>query len=69
MIAASRYDISGNINLILIQSFFQSISELTMVKLSVGMATGATYLGAKAAGKSIPRNFQDNVEKFFHYKS
>jgi len=46
-----------------------SISELTMVKLSVGMATGATYLGAKAAGKSIPRNFQDNVEKFFHFKS
>ena len=40
-----------------------------MVKLSVGMATGATYLGAKAAGKSIPRNYQDNVEKFFHYKS
>ena len=40
-----------------------------MVKLSVGMATGATYLGAKAAGKSIPRNFQDNVEQFFHFES
>ena len=48
---------------------FQCISELTMVKLSVGMATGATYLGAKAAGKSIPKTFQKNVEKFFHFKS
>merc|ERR1711872_1216088 len=46
-----------------------SISELTMVKLSVGMATGATYLGAKAAGKSIPKKFHENVEKFFHFKS
>ena len=48
---------------------FQSISELTMVRLSVGMATGATYLGVKAAGKSIPKNFQENVEKFFHFIS
>jgi len=46
-----------------------SIRELTMVKLTVGMATGATYLGAKAAGQYMPRNFQNNVEKFFHYKS
>jgi len=46
-----------------------TISELTMVKLSVGMATGAAYLGAMSAGKYIPRNYQDNVEKFFHYKS
>jgi len=46
-----------------------SISELTMVKLSVGMATGAAYLGAKAAGKSIPKTFEKNVEKFFHFKS
>jgi len=46
-----------------------SISELTMVRLRVGMATGATYLGVKAAGKSIPKNFQDNVEKFFHFTS
>ena len=40
-----------------------------MVKLSVGMATGAAYLGAKAAGETIPKTFQKNVEKFFHFKS
>ena len=40
-----------------------------MLKLRVGMATGATYLGVRAAGKSIPKNFEDNVEKFFHIKS
>lgn len=44
------------------------VPELTMVQLSVGMATGATYLGARASGNSLPRNYQDNVEKFFHHK-
>ena len=43
------------------------LAEFTMVKLSVSMATGAAYLGAKAAGTLIPRN-QENVEKFFSFK-
>jgi len=46
-----------------------SIPELTMVKLGVSMATGATYLGARAANKQIPKSFQKNVETFFHFKS
>ena len=48
---------------------FQTVSELTMVKLKVSMATGATYLGAEAAKKSIPKKFKENVEEFFHYKA
>ena len=47
----------------------QTISELTMVKLSVSMAIGASYLGARAARKSVPKSFQNNVEQFFHFKS
>jgi len=43
--------------------------ELTMVKLKVGMATGASYLGARAAKKTFPKRYQDNIEKFFHYRA
>jgi len=46
-----------------------TISELTMVKLSVSMAIGASYLGARAAKKSVPKSFQNNVEQFFHFKA
>ena len=49
--------------------YLQTISELTMVKLSVSMAIGASYLGARAAQKSVPKSFQNNVETFFHFKS
>ena len=34
---------------------FQCVKELTMVQLSVGMATGAAYLGSKVAGHYLPR--------------
>ena len=47
----------------------QTVTELTMVKLKVSMATGATYLGAEAAKKKIPQTFKENVEEFFHYKA
>ena len=40
-----------------------------MVKLSVSMAIGASYLGARAAKKSVPKSFQNNVEQFFHFKA
>ena len=33
----------------------QCVKELTMVQLSVGMATGAAYLGSKVAGHYLPR--------------
>jgi len=46
-----------------------AVPELTMVKLSVSMATGATYLGARAAKKTIPKTFNRNVEQFFHFQS
>ena len=52
-----------------LSDYFQTISELTMVKLSVSMAIGASYLGARAAQKSVPKSFQNNVEQFFHFKS
>ena len=29
---------------------------------------GATYLGARAAKKSLPKTFPENVVKFFHFK-
>jgi len=45
------------------------IAEYTMVQLNVGMATGAAYLGAKEAGWRLPRNFQNNVIKFYHHVS
>ena len=38
-----------------------------MVQLSVGMATGAAYLGAREAGHYLPRNYGDNVQMFFHF--
>jgi len=44
------------------------VPELSMVSLNVGMATGAAYLGARAAKRTIPRNYDDNVKKFFHFK-
>ena len=47
----------------------QTVTELTMVKLKVSMATGATYLGAEAAKKNISKKFKENVEEFFHYKA
>jgi hypothetical protein len=34
----------------------------------VGMAAGASYLAAAAAGHQIPRDYSSNVEVFFHYK-
>ena len=37
------------------QSNVQCVKELTMVQLSVGMATGAAYLGSKVAGHYLPR--------------
>jgi len=43
------------------------VKELTMVQLSVGMATGAAYLGSKVAGHYLPRNYGENVQTFFHY--
>jgi len=46
-----------------------AVSELTMVRLSVGMATGAAYLGAKASGSNMPTKFSDNVEQFFHFST
>lgn len=45
------------------------VGEVTMVQLSVGMATGAAYLGAREAGHHLPRNYQDNVQMFFHFKA
>jgi len=46
-----------------------TVPELTMVKLSVSMATGAAYLGARAAKQSLPKSFKKNVEQFFHFKA
>jgi len=46
----------------------EDISELTLVELSVGMATGAAYLGAEAAGYELPRDYKKNVREFFHFK-
>ncbi|XP_023348203.1 N-acetyl-D-glucosamine kinase [Eurytemora carolleeae] len=46
----------------------QSIPELSLVELAVGMATGATYLGAQAADYNLPRDYSKNVKQFFHYK-
>jgi len=43
------------------------VKELTMVRLETTMATGAAYMGAKEAGIYLPRNYQDNVQTFFHY--
>ena len=47
----------------------QTVPELTMVKLSVSMATGAAYLGARAAKQTLPKSFQKNVEQFFHFQA
>lgn len=44
------------------------IESYTMVKLKIGMATGAAYLGAKSAAQSLPRNYANNVVTFFHSK-
>jgi len=43
------------------------VNELTMVQLTVGMATGAAYLGAKPAGHYLPRSYTDNVQTFYQY--
>jgi len=44
------------------------ITELTLVELCVGSATGASYLGGQAAGHYIPRDYSKNVKAFYHYK-
>jgi len=46
----------------------EDITEVTLVELTVGVAAGATYLGAEAAGFQIPRDYSKNVRQFFHYK-
>jgi len=45
-----------------------AVREVSLVKLVVGMAAGASYLAAAAAGHQIPRDYRSNVEVFFHYK-
>lgn len=45
-----------------------NLREVSLVKLVVGMAAGASYLGAKAASHQIPRDYSKNVEVFFHYE-
>jgi len=46
----------------------EAVRELSLVKLVVGMAAGASYLAAAAAGHQIPKDYSSNVEVFFHYK-
>jgi len=46
----------------------EEISELTLVELCVGSATGAAYLGGQAAEHYIPRDYSKNVKAFYHYK-
>jgi len=45
------------------------VDELTMVQLCEGMAAGAAYLGAEAAGHYLPRNYVANVKTFYHYEA
>ena len=52
----------------------QCVKELTMVQLSVGMATGAAYLGSKVAGHYLPRwakgmVFENIVKRFSDWKT
>lgn len=46
----------------------EAIKSYTMVKLKIGMATGAAYLGAKEAGENLPKNYANNVVAFFRSK-
>ena len=44
----------------------QCVKELTMVQLSVGMATGAAYLGSKVAGHYLPRWAKEVIDVYMN---
>ena len=41
------------------------IEKIKLVKLKVGSSVGAMNLGTKAAGFSMPMNYDDNIEMFY----
>jgi len=46
----------------------EHITEASLVELAVGMAAGASYLGAAAVDFHLPRDYSKNVRQFFNYK-
>lgn len=44
------------------------VEELSLLKLTVSVSIGATYLAAKAINFNLPRDYTQNYEVFFHYK-
>jgi len=46
----------------------ESVRELSLVKLDVGMSAGAAYLAAAAAGHRLPRDYAENIHVFYHFK-
>ncbi len=41
------------------------LKAIRLLQLSVPMPVGACYLGAKAAGVDVPKNYADNTKTFF----
>lgn len=46
----------------------KSVDELSLLRLTVSAAVGASYVAAEQINWAFPKPYEKNVEQFYHYK-